>query len=335
MKIFLPFKVKDIGGTSTFARKFQAGLANLGHEVFFEFREDYDALFLIVQGPFSYARHAKRHKRPIIQRLDGVYYWSVAGWRFPLLNAKAALTRHLFTDVTVYQSDYSRASVNRFLGRRLGEQAATIYNGVDLSIFSPEGEQIDLRDNPDQVIFFTASDFRREDQIKPLLEGVSRYREQYNENVRLVLAGSFRGEVAELPKLLEAIPHITLLGKVQNADLPKYARGADVFLFSHLNPPCPNNIIEAMACGLPICGVADGAMPELVTSGENGLLIPAAGSGHWRKRELALSAFVANLHEVVTHREAWGQASRRIAEARFSLREMAERYADVIQGANK
>ena len=79
-----------------------------GHEVFFEYRPDYDILFLIVQAPFQYLLEATKKKIPIVQRLDGVWYYSVAGWKFPLYNLKAMLIRHFFSDFSVYQSKYSK-----------------------------------------------------------------------------------------------------------------------------------------------------------------------------------------------------------------------------------
>lgn len=332
LKIFLPFTLKDIGGTSSFAKKFQTGLAKEGHRVFFDFREEYDILFLIAQGPFQYLRHAKSHARPIVQRLDGVYYWSVAGWRFPLMNIKAAITRHFFTDFTIYQSNYSHTSADRFLGVKAQEKAETIYNGVDLEVFNSKGNSVRLRDNPEQTVFFTASDFRREDQIIPLLDSLRIYRARYSDNSKLVIAGSFRDRVSDLPDQLKDSPNISFLGKVPNQDLPNYERASDVFLFSHLNPPCPNNVIEAISCGLPICGVADGAMPELIRDGKTGLLIPAQGTGFWRKRHFDTSKFADNLSAIVQNKNRYSHNCRQVAKKQFSLEEMASEYIEVFKG---
>ena len=41
----------------------------------------------------------------------------------------------------------------------------------------------------------------------------------------------------------------------------------DVFLAFHRNEACPNVVLEAMACGLPILYVESGATPELVGAG--------------------------------------------------------------------
>ncbi|HSX41731.1 MAG TPA: glycosyltransferase family 4 protein [Candidatus Saccharimonadales bacterium] len=335
MKIFLPFEVKDIGGTSTFAKKFQAGIEKLGHEVFFEFREDYDVLFMIVQCPFKYLRHAKKAGRPIVQRLDGTYYWAVSGWRFPLMNAKAAIIRHFYTNFSIYQSRYSQECANRFLGEKRPDPSTIIFNGADLDIFSPTGPKKNLRDNPTQTIFFTASAFRRRDQIEPLLAACQKYRQFYSKNFKLVLAGNFVGELEGYEKKLARLPYVQLLGKVKNFDLAAYERGADAFLFTHLNPPCPNNIIEAMSCGLPIIGLTDGAMAEIVTSGQNGQLLPVHGTGFWRQRAFDVAAFAANMEAVRVNRLKLAEASRTIAQERFSLEKMTEAYVKAFRSLLK
>jgi glycosyltransferase involved in cell wall biosynthesis len=331
MKIFLPFKLQDIGGTSTFAAKFKAGLEKQGHTVSFETSDDYDLLFMIVQAPLEYLQHARRYRKPIIQRLDGVWYWSVAGWKYPLLNAKATYIRHLFADLTIYQSEYSKQCAQRFLGKKENDRSAIIYNGVDLGHFAPVGEKLPMRDNPNQQVFLTASAFRRTDQILPLIAALELYRKRVNMNCKLVIAGSFVGEVADIPDRYQSAQYLQFLGKVKNADLPAYERAADVFVFSHLNPPCPNNIIEAMACGLPICGYADGAMAELVVHGENGLLLTVQGTGFWRKRTIDPAAFAHNLADVIQHAKKFGQASRRLAEKRFGLDTMIDQYTQAFK----
>jgi glycosyltransferase involved in cell wall biosynthesis len=330
MKIFLPFKVKDIGGTSTFARKFKESVEKTGHQVAFEYAPDYDALFLIVQCPLKYVIDAKKRGKKIVQRLDGTYYWSVAGWKFPLMNAKAAYIRHFFTDFTIYQSKYSQACANRFLGKKRNDRHAIIYNGVDLDVFSDLGQKMNLRDNATQKVFFTASVFRRNDQITPIIEGLQQYRKKYDPNVMLYIAGNFVGEVKLLPETLKKLKFVTLLGKLGNSDLPSYERAADMFLFTHLNPPCPNNVIESLACGLPICGVADGAMPEIIQNSENGLLIPSPGTGFWRKRHFDASKFADNLFRIMQNQKQYRQKSRAIAEKRFSLNKMTNKYLEIL-----
>lgn len=335
MKVFLPFQSKGVGflGVTTFAKKFQAGMEAKGHEVFFEYRPDYDVLMMIVQAPFVYLREAKHRHIPIVQRLDGVFYWTTSRFMFPLLNLKATLIRHCFTDFTIYQSQFSQYSSNTFLGKKYRDPSALIYNGVDLDVFTTQGKRIDLRDNPDQKIFFTVSGFRRKDQIVPMLEALKIYKQKYGDNFKALIAGPFKENVAFIPGQYRDFKNVQFLGKIENTDLPTYERSADVFLFTHLNPPCPNNIIESLACGLPVCGVADGAMPELIQPGKNGLLIEARGNGFWKARKLNLEAFADNLHQIVQNQSAYAQASRQLAKEKLSLEYMVDQYVSALEKA--
>ncbi len=332
MKILMPFSLTGLGGVRTFANKFKQGMEAEGHEVIFDFDgTDYDILFIVVQCPRKYVVHAQKHHKKIVQRLDGTFYWTAGGLKFPLLNLKAGLIRRFATDVTIYQSEFSRLSANTFLGRKQPDEYKTIYNGVDLTLFTPDGATIDgLRDYPTQKLFFSASVFRRQDQILPLLAAIDAYRRKYGTDYKLLLAGTFSGPVANLPDALKDRDDIQLLGPISNTDLPAYERSVDVFLFTHLNPPCPNNIIESLACGLPVCGIADGAMPELITHGQEGMLLPAHGNGFWRKRSFNAAGFADNMHAICVNREKYSQACVVTARERFSLIDMVRAYSEVF-----
>lgn len=327
MKIFIPFKIRETGGTSVFAKKFKKGLEERGHEVFFDFRGDYDILFVIVQCNPLYLFHAKINKRKIIQRLDGVYYWSVAKWKYPLLNFTPRIIRQFFSDFTVYQSKYSKYCADKFLGERKDEKYILIYNGVDTRLFSPVGEKIkNLRDNQKQKIFITVSKFRRFDQIMPIIKALEIYKNKYNDNFKLLIIGDFSREVTDIPRKYGEFTHLRFPGIINNEDLPAYLRSSDVFLFTHLNPPCPNNVLEAMASALPVCGVADGAMNEITIPGKNSLLIESKGDAFWKRREYDHEKIAYNLDSLVKKIDFYSENSRKIAEQSFSLDNMIDNY---------
>ena len=331
MKIFIPLPVRDIGGTSIFAKKFAHGMRTRGHEVVFERPGDYDILFVIVTCLPHHLVHAKIHGKKVAHRLDGTYYWSVASWRYPFYNFPAKIVRKFFADLTIVQSAYSKRCVQKFLGWGRAKKEVLVYNGVDLEHFTPNGPRTDeLRANQQQEIFFTASKFRRKDQILPLIAAMRIYQEEYNTNSKLCIAGSFSRHVRDVPKEYASLPYLSFLGKIDNAHLADYLRSVDVFVSTHLNPPCPNNILEAMASGLPIGGVADGAMTELTEDGKNSLLIPADGDAFWKERNYDTGAFAKNMHTLVQNKEKFGAASRTRAENDFSLYTMLDHYESAL-----
>jgi glycosyltransferase involved in cell wall biosynthesis len=331
MKIFLPKKLKSTGGTSTFARNFQAGMKTRGHHVTFSPQLDYAVLLASPRAPLPYLLHAKFTGRKIVQRLDGVYHpGTTAGRLWPLHNLPLLLIRNYLADSVVYQSRFSQQSCQRWLGGNIAKPSCIIYNGVDTTLFSPEGERQPLRDNLQQHVFITASRFRRSDQIKPILSAFTRYRQQHHANSKLVVIGNFEKNLASIPKKYQS-PVITFLGTIAHANLPSYLRAADVFIFTHREPPCPNNVIEAMACGLPICGIADGAMPELVHMAREGYLLAVSGAGFFATRHIDAQQLSEQMTAVMKQRKSLGLAAREQAAAQFNIYLMIERYCQVFE----
>lgn len=336
MKIFLPIKIRQTGGTSTFARNLQQELTARGHRVIFTYESAYDVLLASPRCPWPYLLDAKRKGKPIVQRLDGVYYpTTTAGWLYPLHNLPLAAIRHLVADYVVYQSAYSKSCCDQFLGKKCRERYTIIYNGVDITRFSPEGSQEKLRDNQRQHIFITVSRFRRNDQITPLLHVMKEYVERYEKNAKLIVVGNFTGAVRHIPHKFHNKASVSFIGIVPHHKLPSYLRAADVFLFSHLNPPCPNNVLEAMACGLPICGIADGAMPELVKTGHSGELLPVTRDTFYKPQRINLAAFAHNMHLIMQNRTHYVPNARQHALERFSLDTMIKNYLDVFSRLTK
>ncbi len=61
---------------------------------------------------------------------------------------------------------------------------------------------------------------------------------------------------------------------------PEIDRSAHMLFSADLNAACPNSVIEAMACGLPVAGFDTGALNELIV-GDAGRLVPYGGDP-WR-----------------------------------------------------
>ncbi|PIT98109.1 MAG: hypothetical protein COT71_02505 [Candidatus Andersenbacteria bacterium CG10_big_fil_rev_8_21_14_0_10_54_11] len=329
MIIFFPTRLSPTGGSSSFARKFAAGLKALSHSVAFERPQKYDLLLTNASCPLQHLLHAKARRVPIIHRLDGVYYpQSVADKQWRLHNFPLWLTRRL-ADHIIYQSGYSRHCAETFLGH-IRTPYTLIYNGVDTGQFKPDGPAEPLRSNGNRHVFITVSRFRRPDQIDPLIDAFNVYRNRYHADCKLVIIGNFEGTVADRPQQLSQPRIIEFRGIVPNNKLPAYLRAADAFLFTHLNPPCPNNVIEALACGLPVCGVADGAMPELVSSGNSGELLPVQGNGFFSPRQLDPAAIAVTMHKIMQNRLHYSQAARQSALDRFTLDHMINQYLTVL-----
>jgi glycosyltransferase involved in cell wall biosynthesis len=100
---------------------------------------------------------------------------------------------------------------------------------------------------------------------------------------------------------------------------------ADVFVFPTLADCAPLVVPEAMAAALPVVTTRVGAIPEMVTDGEQGLLVaPGDGAG--------LRAAIERLLGDAPLRARMGAAGRGRVEAEYDAERNAGRLLDVLRG---
>jgi glycosyltransferase involved in cell wall biosynthesis len=112
---------------------------------------------------------------------------------------------------------------------------------------------------------------------------------------------------------------VRLLGHIPHGDprLVEEYRRADVFTQPSVTAAgekegIPGTIVEAMACGLPVVSTYHAGIPELISDGEDGLLV--------REGDLtALSTALGSLIEDRSLRERLGRAAARTASTRCRL----------------
>jgi glycosyltransferase involved in cell wall biosynthesis len=97
-----------------------------------------------------------------------------------------------------------------------------------------------------------------------------------------------------------------------------------------LNAACPNSVIEAMACGLPVLAFATGALPELVT-GDSGRVVPYGGDP-WKLDNPDILALTEAAVEILQDQSHYRKAARQRAEEAFGMDKMVDRYLDVLLG---
>jgi glycosyltransferase involved in cell wall biosynthesis len=209
-----------------------------------------------------------------------------------------------------------------------------IYNGVDTNLFAPpmtpeeksEAKTAAGFDGGDFIVGMVAG-FRPEKDYAMFFESMLEVMSD-RPNVRVLAVGggpllaAFRSRSSALGKA----SRIRFTGDV--ADVRPLLRAMDVgCLVPSSNEGFSNSVIEKMAVGLPMVVTNVGGNAEAVVEGENGWVI-APRDMH------ALSAVIKRLHDDPELRRSMGQASRRLAQERFSLETMCrqheELYASVL-----
>ena len=98
--------------------------------------------------------------------------------------------------------------------------------------------------------------------------------EREKTNSRLIMAGD--GDVEAARNLVESFnlkDHITFPGWINTEERDRLLTQADIFVLPSYNEGLPLSMLEAMAWGIPIVATPVGGISEVVTHGENGLLV--------------------------------------------------------------
>lgn len=109
--------------------------------------------------------------------------------------------------------------------------------------------------------------------VYDLLQAIRALKEQ-GISATFNLAGD--GEIDEVKALVEQYgiqEQVRVLGWINGEQKEKLLQEADLLVLPSYNEGLPMAILEAMNCGLPILSTTVGGIPEVITSGHNGLLI--------------------------------------------------------------
>jgi glycosyltransferase involved in cell wall biosynthesis len=108
--------------------------------------------------------------------------------------------------------------------------------------------------------------------------------------------------------------NVTLAGTLSETEVFQLLSKADAFLLPSIGigEAWPVSIMEAMAAGLPVVASIIGATPQMITSGEDGFLVPQSD-------EQVLFEKIALLAKDLNTRRRIGEAARRTAKQRFDV----------------
>ncbi|MAG35087.1 MAG: hypothetical protein CL878_02395 [Dehalococcoidia bacterium] len=151
----------------------------------------------------------------------------------------------------------------------------------------------------------------------------------------LLVGSSFPKYQDYTQQLLARTKRAPLAGRVtvflNQTDIPGFMSAADVVLHCSVTPePFGRVVIEAMAARRPIIAAAEGGVPEIITSADEGLLVPPGDA------EALAEAALSVLNDPDKARRL-GEAGYRRASAQFTTARLAARvdtvYASLLDSA--
>ncbi len=311
------------------------GEVKLGHLAarFGEHADDFNLLYLVSSAlspqVIELVKTAKARGAKLVWNQNGIAYPGFYGDFYPWFNRTMATLLPL-ADHVVYQSRFCQESADRYLGQARAP-SEILFNPVDLEKFSPR--QTPLPDERWELLCAGTSHsfYRIEAPLRAL--GILRQR---GKPARLTIAGEFRWpggakEVARCIRDLGLQDHVILRPPFTQDEAPGLYQAAHLLVHGKDKDPCPTVPIEAMACGLPVVGLASGGMPELVPAAA-GRLVPVPQS--WTADQAADPGDLAQAIEAVMENlPDFSRHARVHAEKNFDVRAWLDRHAAIFDGA--
>ena len=145
-------------------------------------------------------------------------------------------------------------------------------------------------------------------------------------NTRLMIAGDgpLKGDLHSMVQRMDMDSRVHLLGLRQ--DMPALYAASDALVLSSAWEGMPNVVLEAMASRTPVVATSVGAVPEVITDGESGLVVPPHD-------HQALAHAMERMMELPEKtRQALGQAGYDRVLSEFSRESVIDKWEDLFDG---
>jgi len=271
------------------------------------------------------ARESRKKGAKVIYTAHGFHFCkgsSLMNWAlyYPIERTLSRITDCL---ITINNEDYNLAVHHNFKSKKIEHVHGV---GINTDRFKPltQAQKKLLRLgsslNPNDFLMFYAAEFNRNKNHQLLIRSLARIKDQVP-NAKLLFAGqgSLMEECRELAIQLGVGRRVEFLG--YRNDIDKLLPLCDAAVSGSLREGLPVNIMEAMACGLPVIATRNRGHLELVKDHENGFIVNPEGINEMSDHMLELAQ-----SEVLRHR--MGNWSMELIK-KFDLREVREQLSRI------
>lgn len=229
-------------------------------------------------------------------------------------------------DLLIAECEASR----KFLIEKQGYAPAkviVIRNGVDLagwpaSKIDRQKKRLELRLGAGDLLIGAIGRLDKQKGFATLIEAMSHLK---GTPLRCAILGDGpeHDRLQALIRKFELEKTVWLLG--EKGEIPSWLSAFDLYCLPSLWEGLPNALLEAMALGLPVVASRVDGVPEAVTDGKDGLLVPPS-------KPEALAKALKSLADDAEKRAALGAAAKAVVSERFTLRRMIEEYERAYDG---
>ncbi|WP_198512459.1 glycosyltransferase family 4 protein [Bacillus sp. mrc49] len=242
---------------------------------------------------------------------------------YPIEKSLARLTDCL---VTINDEDFQLAIQRNFKAQKITHIQGV---GVDTNHYHPVSPEkkamirLEKGYHDEDFLLFYAAEFNKNKNQQLLLKVFSMIEKKIAQP-RLLLAGDgpLLDECKKLAHSLGIEDKVDFLGF--RKDIDQLLKISDLAVASSLREGLPVNIMEAMACGLPIIANENRGHKELVSNGQNGWLIS-------KNDEKSFSEKIMKVAGNKEMRKVLGETSQIMIERKYSMKKIMEAKSDMYK----
>ncbi|OYT16621.1 MAG: hypothetical protein B7C24_06820 [Bacteroidetes bacterium 4572_77] len=324
MKIYISIRPGPIGGPSVFVKNFVEECVKRGHKIVYDVQKDCDCGLVISTTNEEALKKLKKYGIKTIIRLDGFYipeYWDNRKGRKMTLDKiqvnnvmRKDLKRY---DEVIFQSNWSKKMFDRWLGERK-DHFTVIHNGVNTKKFKPLNRGI-----KNSVIMVGAL---RHAYMANTFFGAMNIFYENKGRANWLLAGTMDKVCKKIYSQYAARPGVKYLGPASNDQLVGIYNKANVLLHPRAGDSCPNVVLEAMACGLPVVCASWGGAAELV--GKAGVIAEIDKWGYGRKYE---TKCFQGIKEILENPKLYSNRAIKRINKHFTIEKTVDNYLEVMR----
>jgi glycosyltransferase involved in cell wall biosynthesis len=319
---------------ASFRRKFEAGLTKRGIEITHRVGGAPDPI-LIIGGtrnllPLWYAR---RRGSRIVQRLDGINWIHRkrhTGRRHYLRaeygNLILSVIRSRIATRILYQSEFSHAWWEDWYGRTRAP-SSVVHNGVDLAEYRPVASSRKSNGRCRLLIVEGSLGGGYDMGLENAIHLAEKLADTFGLPIELMVVGRITDSHRSKVEAQARVPMIWA-GVLPQQAIPDVMRSADLLFSADLHPACPNSVIEALACGLPVVAFDTGALKELVL-GDAGRIVPYGGDP-WNIDPPDIPGLAQAAVEILKDQARFSVTARQQAEMHLGLDAMIDGYLKAL-----
>lgn len=225
-------------------------------------KQSYDCIILENRPGYAY-KLSKRVTSKLVLHLHN-----------DLLNQETKLHNDIFNSLhkVLTVSDYIKSRVNSIDETN---KVCTVYNGIDIQRFSPQGainiSRQDLGLSEKDFVLLYSGRINKDKGVSELIDAMLKLKDSSNIKL-LILGSSFFGDASNedpfINTLKQKAKSITecfiFTGFIPYSILPQYLWISDAAVVPSVwEEPFGNTVVEAMAAGLPLITTRSGGIPEI------------------------------------------------------------------------